>query len=108
MGILSIELEVRPIGKEPVHGYQYEMSEELLFDSALCLGVKILDGENALADFVEFFQAPSGMVDLHEVLDGILLMRIDERRSQAEGSAENLVLQEPHLQGDNVEIGMLL
>ena len=87
MGILSIEFEVRPIGKEPVHGYQYEMSEELLFDSALCLGVKILDGENALADFVEFFQAPSGMVDVDEILEGISLMRIEERRSEAERTA---------------------
>ena len=84
------------------------MSEALLFDSALGLGVKVLDAKNTLADFVELFHAPSGMVDLHEVLDGIALMPIEERRAQAEPTAGHLVLQEPHLHGDNVEIGMLL
>ena len=84
------------------------MREELLFDSARGLGVKILDAHSALADCVELFHAPAGMVDLHEVLDGIALMPIEERRAQAERLAGQLVLQEPHLQGDNVEIGMLL
>ena len=32
------------------------MSEALLFDSALGLGVKVLDAKNTLADFVELFQ----------------------------------------------------
>ena len=96
------------MGKEPVHGDQHEMSEELLFDSVLGLGVKILDDHHALADLVELFQAPSGMVDRHEVLDGIALMPIEERRSQSEPTAGHFVLQEPHLHRDNVEIGMLL
>ena len=87
MWILSIEIEIRPIGKESVHGDQHEMREELLFDSALCLGTKILNDKHALADCVEFFHAPAGMVDLHEILDGISLMQIEGRRSQAERTA---------------------
>ncbi len=85
--MLAIEIEIRPIGKEPVHGDQHEMREELLFDSALCLGVKILDDKHALADFVELFHTPAGMVDLHEIVDGIALMPIDERCSQTEPTA---------------------
>jgi len=85
--IFFIEVEIRLIGKKPVHGYQDEMSEELLFDATLGLGVEVLDGEHPLADLVELFHAPSGMVDLHEVLDGISLIRIEKRRPQAKGSA---------------------
>ena len=85
--MLSIEVEIRPIGKESIHGDQHEMREELLFDATLGLGVKILNDKHALADFIELFHAPASMVDLHEILDGISLMEIEERRAQAERTA---------------------
>ena len=66
--LLAVELGIGPIGKEAVHGDEHEMSKELLLDTALGLGMKILNAEKSLADFVELFDGPSRMVDLHEVL----------------------------------------
>ena len=70
----AIEVQIGLIGKNPVHRDQREVSEKLLLDSSLCFRMKILDNEDSLADFVEFFDAPSGMVDIHEILQGVTVL----------------------------------
>ena len=83
------------------------MREELLFDSALGFGVKVLDDEDALADLVELLDTPSAMVDIHELLEGITLMRIDQGGAQAKRAARDFIFEEPHSQRDDIEIGIL-
>ena len=55
------------IGEEPVHRDECEVSEELLFDASLGFPMEVLDLHDSLADLVELFDAPSGMVDIHEI-----------------------------------------
>lgn len=75
-GLVRIELDVGPVGEKPVQGDQNEVSKDFLLDTALGLAVKILDDEDALADLVKFLDAPSAMVDVHELLKRIA-MRIE-------------------------------
>ena len=74
----GIELGVRPIGEEPVHGDQDEMREELLFDAALGSGVKVLDDKDVLAHLVKLLDAPAAVVDIHELLERITLVGSDQ------------------------------
>ena len=84
------------------------MSKEFLFDPSFGFRMEVLDEEDSLAGFVEFFDTPSGMVDIHEVLQWIAMHRIDKRGPQAVLTALYFVFYEPHLQGNDVEIRMLL
>ena len=81
-GSARIELDFGPIGEEPIQGDQNEVRKDFLFDTALGLGMKVLDDEDALADLVEFLDAPSAMVDVDELLERIA-MRIEQRGAQA-------------------------
>ena len=65
--VVRVDHDVRPIGEEPVHRYQDELSEDLLFDAAFCLGVEVLDLDDLLARLVELLHAPSGVVDVHKL-----------------------------------------
>ena len=64
----GIEIDVGPIGEEPIQGDQNEVGKDFLFDTALGFGVKVLDDEDALADLVKLLDAPSVMVDVDELL----------------------------------------
>ena len=92
-GPARIELDVGPIGEEPIEGDQNEVGKEFLFDTALSLGVKVLDDENALADFVKLFNAPAGMVDIDEGLERIPL-RIEQRGAQAKHAVADFVFEQ--------------
>ena len=72
-GPVRIELDVGSIGEKPVQGDQNEMGKDFLFDTALGLGVKVLDDEDALADLVKLLDAPAVMVDVDEVLERITM-----------------------------------
>ena len=48
-GTASIELDVGPIGEEPIEGDQNEVGKDFLFDTALGLGVTVLDDEDSIA-----------------------------------------------------------
>ncbi len=103
-GGFGIECVVRPIGEQPVHGDQDEMREELLFDAALGFGMKLLDEEQALAHLVEFLDAPTGMVEIHELLERIPLLGADQGGAQAKSAAGHLIFQKPQAQRDDGEI----
>ena len=68
-----IELDVGLIGEEPIQGDQNEVGKDFLFDAALGFGVKVLDVEDALADLVQFLDAPSSMVDVDELVERIAM-----------------------------------
>src|SRR6185295_13802541 len=89
----GIEFGVSLIGEEPVEGDQNEVGEDFLFHSALGLGVKILNADDALADLVEFFNAPPAMVDVHEFLEWIAL-GVEQRRAQAKDGAGDGVFEQ--------------
>ncbi len=59
------------------------MREELLLDAALGSGVKVLDGEDARADLGAFLDPPAGMVEIHELVQRIPLLRCDQGGAQA-------------------------
>ena len=81
-GRARIELDVGPIGEEPIQGEKNEVGKDFLFDTALGLGVKVLDEEDALADLVKLLDAPSAMIDVDELLERIS-MHIEQRGAQA-------------------------
>jgi hypothetical protein len=66
-----IDLQVGPISEEPIQGDQNEVGKDFLFDTAFGLGVKVLNDEDALADLVKLLDAPSAMVDVNELMEGI-------------------------------------
>src|SRR5881396_1107383 len=68
-----IEINVGPIGEKAVQGDQNEVGKDFLFDTALGLGVKVLNDEDALAHLVKLFDAPSAMVDVDELLERIAM-----------------------------------
>ena len=103
----GIELGVRPIGEEPVHGDQDEMREELLFDAALGSGVKVLDDKDVLADLVQLLDAPPAMVDRHELRERIPVVGRHQGGAQAERAACDFVLEQPHFQWNDIEVGVL-
>ncbi len=72
-GRASIEFDVGPVGEEPVQSDQNEVGEDLLFDTALGLAVKVLDEEDTFAHLVKLLDAPSAMVDVDELLERIAL-----------------------------------
>ena len=78
----GIELDIGPVGKEPIQGDQNEVRKDFLFDAALGLGVKVLDDEDALGDLVKLLDAPSAMIDVDELLERIS-MHIEQRGAQA-------------------------
>src|SRR5438876_215014 len=69
----GIEFDVGAVGEEPVQSDQNKVSEDLLFDTALGLGVKVLDDKDALAHLVKLLDAPSAMVDVDKLLERIAL-----------------------------------
>ena len=92
-GTARIELAVGPIGEEPIEGDQNEVGKDFLFDTALGLGVKVLDDEDALADLVKLLDAPSFMVDVDELLERIA-MRIEQRGAQAKDAVGDFVFEQ--------------
>ena len=88
-----IELVVGAIGEQPIQGDQDEMGEDFLFDTTLCLGVKVFDDEDALADLVKLLDAPSAMVDIDELLEWIAL-RIEQRGAQAKYGVGDFVAEQ--------------
>ena len=88
-----IELEVGPIGEEPIEGDQNEVGKDFLFDTALGSGVKVLDDEDALADLVKLLDAPSVMVDVDELLERIT-MRIEQCGAQAKDTVADFVFKQ--------------
>jgi hypothetical protein len=70
-GWARIEFDVGAIGEEPIEGDQNEVGKDLLFDAALGFAMKVLNDEDALAHLVKFFDAPSAMVDIGELLERI-------------------------------------
>lgn len=89
-----IELKVGPIGEEPIQGDQNEVGKDFLFDTALGLGVKVLNDEDALADLVKLLDAPSAMVDEDELLERIA-MRIEQCGAQAKDAVADFVFKQP-------------
>jgi hypothetical protein len=92
-GSARIELDVGPIGEEPIQSDENEVGKDFLFDTALSLGVKVLDDEDALADLVKLLDAPSAMVDINEFLERIAL-RIEQRGSQAKHAVRDFVFEQ--------------
>ena len=88
-----IELDIGPIGEEPIQGDQNEVGKDFLFDTALGLGVKVLDDEDALANLVEFLDAPTVMVDVDELLKRVA-MRIEQCSAQAKYSVRDFVFEQ--------------
>lgn len=95
------------VGEESVHGDEEEVREELLPDTSFGLRVEVFDLEDSLADLVEFLDSPSGMVDVDELLDGILFLWLDEGGCEAISEPVDFVPYEPHLQGNDVEVRMV-
>ena len=89
----GIEFNVGLIGEEPIQGDENEVGKDLLFDTALGLGVKVLDDEDALADLVKLLDTPSAMVDIDESLQRITL-RIEQRRTQAKQAVADFVFEQ--------------
>jgi len=89
----SIEFDVGPVGKEPVQSDQNEMSEDLLFDAALGLAVKVLNLKDTLAHLVKLLDAPPAMIDVNELL-GRIALRIKQGGSQAKHAVADLVFEQ--------------
>ena len=92
-GPARIEIDVGPIGEEPIQGDQNEVGKDFLFDTALGLGVKVLDDEDALADLVKLLDAPSAMVGVDKLLERIA-MRIEQRGAQAKYAVGDFVFEQ--------------
>ena len=92
-GSARIELQVGPIGEEPIQGDQNEVGKDFLFDTAFGLGVKVLDDEDALADLVKLLDAPSAMIDVDELLERIT-MRIEQCGAQAKDAVADFVFKQ--------------
>lgn len=91
---VGIEFDVGLIGEEPIQRDQNEVGKDLLFDTALSFGVKILDDEDALADFVKLLNTPACMVDIDEGLERIPL-RIEQCGAQAKHAVTDSVFEQP-------------
>ena len=96
------------IGKKSVHCYQNKMCEKFLFHSALGFGVEILYYKYLFADLVQFLDTPPRMINIHEVLDWIELLFLDQRCSQTIRCRANLIFDESYSQWNNVEIRVFL
>ena len=92
-GPARLELDVGPIGEEPIQGDQNEVRKDFLFDTALGLGVKVLNDEDALADLVKLLDAPAVMVDVDELLERIT-MRIEQCGTQAKYAVRDFVFKQ--------------
>ena len=88
-----IEFDVGPIGEEPIEGEENEVGKDFLFDTALSLSVKVLDGEDAFADLVKLLDAPSAMVNINEVPERIAIW-IEQRRTQAKDAVPDFVFEQ--------------
>ena len=90
---VRIEFNVGLIGKEPIESDENEVGKDLLFDTALGLGVKVLDDEEALADLVKLLDTPAAMVDIDEGLQRITL-RIEQRGPQAKHAVADFAFEQ--------------
>ncbi len=105
--IARVEIDVGLIGEEPVHRNQDKVSVEFLLHSTLSLGMEIFDDKKPFADFVEFLNAPSGVIDLHQRVQRIAVT-LDQGCAKTVRVARNLIFDEPHLQRNDVQLRMLL
>ena len=70
----QIEVNVGLIGEDTVHGDEGKVCEEFLFNTAFTFGMKIFDDEQPFANFVKFFDAPSSVVNVNQILFFILIL----------------------------------
>ncbi len=77
--LAGIDLGVRPIGKQPVHGDEHEMHEQFLFDAALGLGVEVLDDKDLLLTLLlsEPLQAVTGFTAVAAGWDHNVALKTD-------------------------------
>src|SRR6202521_1389204 len=90
---VRIEGDVGASGEGPVQGNEKEVGKDFLFDASFGPGVKVLDIEDALADLVQFLDAPSAMVDTDEFLERIALP-VQQRGSETEYAPRNFVFEQ--------------
>ena len=69
-----IKINIYLIGKDSVHSDKRKVCIDFLLDAPLILGMKIFHDEDAFADFVKLFDAPSGMIDVDKILFRISLL----------------------------------
>ena len=61
-----VEIDVRLVGEEPVHGNENKVSVEFLLHSTIGPGMEVLNDKQLFADFIEFLHSPSGVIDVHQ------------------------------------------
>src|SRR3972149_8858129 len=66
-----IKIDVGLIGKNSIHGNERKMCVDFLFYATLILGMKIFHDEDAFADLIKLFNAPSGVIDICKLLFGV-------------------------------------
>ena len=54
------------IRKNTIHRYKAKVRIEFLFDPCFMFGMEVFHIKVAFADFVQFFDSPSGVIDIRE------------------------------------------
>ena len=71
------------VGEQPGHGNQGEVCIPFLFHAALALPMKVLDLHQLFGYLVQFLDAPSRVIQIRQLVDGIPVP-VQQGRSQDE------------------------
>ena len=82
------------VGEQPGHGNQGEACIPFLFHAALALPMKVLNLHQPFGYLVPFLDAPSRVIQIRQLLDGILVP-VQQGRAQDEDGIAHGILHQP-------------
>ena len=82
------------VGEQPGHGNEGEACIQLLFHSPLALPMKVLNLHQLFGYLVPFFAAPSRVIQIRQLVDGIPVP-VQQGRAQDEDGIAHGILHQP-------------
>ncbi len=82
------------VGEQPGHGNQGEACIQFLFHSARALPMKVLNLHQPFGYLVPFLDAPSRVIQIRQLLDGILVP-VQQGRAQDEDGIAHGIFHQP-------------
>ncbi len=82
------------VGEQPGHGSQGEACIQFLFHAPFALPMKVLNLHQPFGYLVQFLDAPSRVIQIRQLLDGILVP-VQQGRSQDEDGIAHGIFHQP-------------
>ncbi len=83
------------VGEQPGHGNEGEACIQLLFHSPLALPMKVLNLHQPFGYLVQFLDAPSRVIQIRQLVDGIRVPVQQQGRAQDEDGIAHGILHQP-------------